>query len=547
MTVFRSRLKGNTKRRSVTMLKLKYLLVLGLMMALFAAIGSYNPVSALAPPSLGTAGNFAVLAGSTATNSGPSVLTSNLAVWPGTAITGFPPGVVNGVTHNGDAVAEQAQGDLTAAYLDLAGRPCDVDLSGTDLGGLTLTEGVYCFSDSAGLTGQLTLDAAGNGDASFIFQIGSTLTTATSSSVVIINDGNACNVFWQVGTSATLGVSTSFPGNILALTSITLNTNTNITGRALARNGAVTMDTNDISAAVCQSETPVPPGPTETPSPPGPTETPAPPGPTETPAPPGPTETPAPPGPTETPAPPSPTETPAPVPTATPAATLPAVASLPNTGGLAAIQTDSLFTAYAAPLLGPQVANQTLMPTWSSSAPAELTARVVAMPFALQFPSLKVSLPLSSVGVTAANVMDVPRGSVNDPSWQTAFWYRGSSLPGEGGTMTVAGHVTDLLGQPGAFARLNDLRAGDLVVVHDLVNGRDIEYIVTTIEIYTPQQSADPLIIEQVHGSGPTPFGRAYLTLITCAGEFVDGSFVNRLVVYAEQVVTEPVGLYKPQ
>jgi LPXTG-site transpeptidase (sortase) family protein len=177
----------------------------------------------------------------------------------------------------------------------------------------------------------------------------------------------------------------------------------------------------------------------------------------------------------------------------------------------------------------------------------ELLARVIAMPFELQFPSLQVKLPLSSVGVTAANVMDIPRGSVNDPAWQTAFWHRGSSLPGEGGTMTVAGHVTDLLGQPGAFARLDNLRTGDLIVVHDLVNGRDIEYIVTNVETYTPQQLADPLILEQIHGAAPTPFGRAYLTMITCAGEYVDGSFVNRLVVYAEKVVVEPVGLYKPQ
>ena len=113
--------------------------------------------------------------------------------------------------------------------------------------------------------------------------------------------------------------------------------------------------------------------------------------------------------------------------------------------------------------------------------------------------------------------------------------------------MTVAGHVTDLLGQPGAFARPNELQTGDLIVVHDLVNGRDIEYRVTAVETYTPRQSADPLIIEQVHGSGPTPFGGAYLILITCASEFVDGSFVNRLVVYAEQVLVEPVGLCKPQ
>jgi hypothetical protein len=529
--------------RRETMLKVKHLLFLGVMMALFAAIGNYSAVSALASPSLGTAGNFAVLAGSTATNTGTTVLTGNLGVWPGTEITGFPPGVVNGTTHNGDGIAQQAQSDSASAYNDLAGRPCDVDLSGTDLGGLTLTEGVYCFSESAGLTGELTLDAEGNSNAAFIFQIGSTLTTATGASVLIINAGSACNLFWQVGSSATIGVSTSFAGNILALTSITLNTSANLTGRALAQNGAVTMDANNVSNALCVGE-------------PSPTETPGAPDPTETPAPPGPTETPAPPGPTETPAPPGPTETPAPVPTSPPAptATLPAVAGLPNTGGSSANQSDSLFTAYG-PLLGPQVAAPTFMSTrpsattWSP-APAslpELTARVVAMPFALQFPSLQVSLPLSSVGATAANVMDVPRGLVNDPAWQTAFWYRGSSLPGQGGTMTIAGHVTDLLGQPGAFARLNDLRTGDLIVVHDLVNGRDIQYIVTHSETYTPRQSADPLIIEQVHGSGPTPFGRAYLTLITCAGEFIDGSFVNRLVVYAEQVVTEPVGLYQPQ
>lgn len=214
------------------MLKLKHLLFLGIMMALFAAIGNYSGVSALTPPSLGTAGNFAVLAGSTATNTGTSVLTGNLGVWPGTEITGFPPGVVNGTRHEGDEIAQHAQSALTAAYNDLAGRPCDEDLSGTDLGSLILTEGVYCFSDSATLAGQLTLDAEGNSNAVFIFQIGSTLTTDTGASVLIINAGSPCNLFWQVGSSATLGVSTSFSGSILALTSITLNTSANITGRA---------------------------------------------------------------------------------------------------------------------------------------------------------------------------------------------------------------------------------------------------------------------------------------------------------------------------
>ena len=124
-------------------------------------------------------------------------------------------------------------------------------MTGQDLGGLTLTPGVYCFSSSAQLTGTLTLDAQGNPNAVFIFKIGSTLTTASNSSVVVINTGGnssiACNVFWQVGSSATLGTGTSFAGNILALTSITLNTGANVSGRVLARNGAVTLDTNNVT------------------------------------------------------------------------------------------------------------------------------------------------------------------------------------------------------------------------------------------------------------------------------------------------------------
>jgi hypothetical protein len=509
------------------MVKLRYLTILSLLIAVLVAVGGSRSATAQAPVSLGTADSFAVLAGSTATNTGTSVLTGNLGVWPGTAITGFPPGIVNGTIHVGDANAQQAQSDLTAAYITLAGLPCDDDLSGTDLGGQTLTEGVYCFSDSALLTGQLTLDAEGNADAFFVFQIGSTLTTDTGSSVNVINPGSACNVFWQVGSSATIGVSTSFAGNILALTSVTLNTSANVTGRALAQNGAVTMDTNNISNEICQAviptETP-PPGPTETPSP-GPTE-PPPPGPTETPSP-GPTE-PPPPSPTETPAPPSPTATPAPpVPTAAPV-----VASLPDTGGTMMMPQGAALFASPSPVLGPVT---------------ERATRVMDTSFELQFPSLQVSLPLSSVGLTAANVMDVPRGSVNDPAWQTAFWYRGSALPGERGTMTVAGHVTDLLGQPGAFAHLNHLRPGDVIIVHDQANGRDIQYMVTNIETYTPRQSVDPLVIEQVYGSGPISSDRSYLTLITCAGAFVDGSFVDRLVVYARQMNVKPAGLYEPQ
>jgi hypothetical protein len=171
---------------------------------------------------------------------------------PGLAVTGFPPGLVAGGTiHTGDAVALQAQSDTTTAYNTLAGEALTVDLTGQDLGGKTLTPGVYHFSSSAQLTGALTLNAEGNPDASFVFQIGSTLTTASNSSVLVINGAQDCNIFWQVGSSATLGTTTAFKGNILALTSITLDTGANVSGRTLARNGAVTMDTNRVSILRC--------------------------------------------------------------------------------------------------------------------------------------------------------------------------------------------------------------------------------------------------------------------------------------------------------
>jgi len=198
---------------------------------------------------LGTADVFAVLAGSTVTNTGTSIVNGSVGVWPGTAVTGFPPGIITGgILHASDAVAQQAQIDLGTAYMLAAGQPCPNVLTGQDLGGLTLTAGTYCFGASAQLTGTLTLNAQGDPNAVFLFQMGSTLTTASNSSVVFTNGGQGDSVFWQVGSSATLGTSTLFAGNILALQSITLNTSASIPcGRALARNGAVTMDTNTVS------------------------------------------------------------------------------------------------------------------------------------------------------------------------------------------------------------------------------------------------------------------------------------------------------------
>ncbi len=198
---------------------------------------------------LGTAESFGVLAGSAVTNTGPSEVYGNLGVWPGTAITGFPPGlVIDGTIHNSDAVAQQAQDDLTAGYNTLAGLAVDTVLTGQDLGGLTLVAGVYFFESSAQLTGNLILDAQGDPDAQFVFQIGSTLTTASNASVSFINGGDGCNLYWQVGSSATLGTNTDFSGHIVALTSITMTTGATIfDGAALARNGAVTMDSNTIA------------------------------------------------------------------------------------------------------------------------------------------------------------------------------------------------------------------------------------------------------------------------------------------------------------
>jgi hypothetical protein len=206
---------------------------------------------------LGTDNSFAVLAGTTIKSTGATVVNGgDVGVSPGSAITGFPPAAITPpyTTHLGDAVALQAQSDLTTAYNQAAGLAPTMILTGQDLGGLTLTPGVYFFSSSAQLTGTLTLNNQGNPDAVFVFQIGSTLTTASGSSVVTINDGPTpgptpgISVFWQVGSSATLGTGTDFEGNILANTSITANTGSTVDGRLLAESGAVTLDDNAITA-----------------------------------------------------------------------------------------------------------------------------------------------------------------------------------------------------------------------------------------------------------------------------------------------------------
>jgi len=217
-------------------------------------------------PSLGTAGSFAVLGGSTVTNTGPTVVTGDLGVAPGSAIVGFfpdtpgGPGTVVGTQHAADAVALQAQADAATAYTALAGEACDFTHPLiADIGGQTLAPGVHCFPSSAAITGILTLDAAGDPNSVWVFNIESTLVTASASSVLIINGGNACNVFWRVGSSATLNTTTAFQGNILALANISALTGATVRGRLLAQTAAVTLDTNEVALPTnCDAQPPEP-------------------------------------------------------------------------------------------------------------------------------------------------------------------------------------------------------------------------------------------------------------------------------------------------
>jgi len=239
-------------RRSRSSIFLSIAIALGLTCGV---VGGNRAAAAEAPVGLGTAASFAVLAGTTVTNTGPSVISGDVGVSPGSAVVGFPPGVVNnGTIHAADAVAAQAQADVTTAYNDAAGRSTTATVT-ADLGGQTLVSGVYT-GGTLGLTGTVTLDAQGDPNAVFIFQAASTLITASSSVVALTNGADACNVYWQVGSSATLGTNSTFVGTVLALTSVAATTSATINGRLLARNGEVTLDSNVITNSTCATPAP---------------------------------------------------------------------------------------------------------------------------------------------------------------------------------------------------------------------------------------------------------------------------------------------------
>jgi hypothetical protein len=174
----------------------------------------------------------------------------------------------------------------------------------------------------------------------------------------------------------------------------------------------------------------------------------------------------------------------------------------------------------------------------------DLKAGPVEVPLELQIPSLDVNAPIVGVGLTSGNEMDAPKGSIGDPIWHTAFWYRGSGIPGESGTATIAGHVNDPLGRPEIFANLQDLLPGDLITIHYTRSNFDITFKVDQVKDYSLQESSDPAVLTQIYGAGPvngkkpqpSHDGLSHLTLITCAGNIVNGEFDHHVVVFTTQI-----------
>src|ERR1700675_3983371 len=248
MSQFLSKRRRSAKRAAWAT-SLSALFVFGLLLTIVS-----GAAAAAASVPLGTSGSFAVLAGAGITNTGPTTVNGDLGTYATTTMTGTASITLTGTNHAGDSVTQGAKTDLTTAYTTATGEGPTSPIS-ADLAGQTLTPGVYNSASSIGLSGALTLNGGGNPDAVFVFQAGSTLTTGSGSTVNLINGAQACNVFWQVGSSATLGTGSTFRGTILALTSITVTTGVTVDGRVLARNGAVTLDTDTIRKPTCAAAT----------------------------------------------------------------------------------------------------------------------------------------------------------------------------------------------------------------------------------------------------------------------------------------------------
>ena len=224
---------------------------------LFATLGLSVSAQAQSPVPLGAANPFAILAGTAVSNTGTTAVNGDLGVSPGSSVSGFPPDVVNGTIHAGDASAAQAQLGLAAAYANASGQPVSATIP-AELGGTTLPPGVYESDTGAfDISGTLTLDGQGDGNTIFIFKTTTGLGAGAGSQINLIKSAQSCNVFWQVGGSATIGSRSAFRGNVLALADIASGSGASVDGRLLARNGTVTLDTDSIGAAHCDTAKPV--------------------------------------------------------------------------------------------------------------------------------------------------------------------------------------------------------------------------------------------------------------------------------------------------
>ncbi len=378
-----------------------------------------SDVKAATAVGLGTADSFAVLAGAGITNTGATTLTGDIGTFPTTTITGSSTITINGTNHGGDSVTQSAKTDLVTAYNSAAGQTSTNAISG-DLGGQTLVAGVYTSSSSIGLTGALTLNGAGDANSVFIFQAGSSLTTASGSSVVLTNGAQACNVFWQVGSSATIGTGSSFVGTIIALTSITLTTGATVSGRALARNGAVTMDTNTISRPSC---TVVPPTTTTTVA----------------------------------------ATTTTVVGTTTTTTTVPQV--IPPVGPVTSGR-------------GTAVGSRARISELEQVSPYALAGKPMAksVPMRLQIPAIGVDTKLVGLGLASDGTLEVTKSGF------PASWYTGAPTPGQVGPAIITGHSTWSKSQA-VFYRLGSLRQNDLITV-GRQDGSVATFRVTKVELY---------------------------------------------------------------
>jgi LPXTG-site transpeptidase (sortase) family protein len=427
------------------------------------------------------------------TNTGPTIIGQDLGVWPGTAITGFPPGLVLGTIHATDAVAQQAQIDTTTAYNDLAGQACDTNfIPPTDLGGMTLLPGVYCFGSSAALTGTVTL--SGGSAAVWVFKIPSTLITAPAAKVALIGGAQSCHVFWQVGSSATVDTTTSFVGNILALASITLNTSASLDGRALAQNGAVTMDSNTVSFTACAGE--VPPDATATNTPGEATRTAA-----------------------------AATGTAAAA-TGTAIAATQTVIVGPTLTAIVGSQTAAAATQ--PPGAGKGTSARALPGTGFQPGVHSVLSGQPADKAYGSYGDLWLEIPRLAVKMAIVGVP--PTQSGWDVTWLSnqAGWLQGTAFPTWAGNSVLTGHVYDANGQAGPFVKLGSLQYGDRIIVHAW--GQQYIYEVRSTGTVSPYSVSSVIKHETL----------PWVTLITCKEyDQKTQSYRYRTVVKAVQVTIQ--------